>query len=433
MMIDLLPKLMHGYLFFSASQRWSAERIGDYQDLKLRTLVRHAAKQVPYYRQLFKEIGFDPAAFRGREDMHRIPLLDKEMVRTRAQELIAGNARRFGIIWESTSGSTGTPLHIIVDRGARAGKLATLVRAYQWGGYRFWMKTFSLQSYYLKNGFYETKPLFRVLRYDSNQFKRETAIEVIKLLQREEPQFFMGFPFDLLVFSRFAAEADLKIPSPKAMVVYGETLSDQKRASLEKAYNCEVYNYYSQHECASMIAECEEHSLHLVDDFAYHEFVHTDGSDASKAGRGELVGTNLYNYAMPLIRYRTRDDVTFDPEQKPCACGRRFTTVSEIVGKQCDYIETPDGRYLGAVMSHSIDNGQGVVVSQCVQDTIDHLTVNLVVDGSFTKASETALERDLRKRLGQEMQIDFRIVPQLEKRPGGKTPFILSKIGHKYA
>jgi len=431
-MVDLLPKLLRGYIRFSASQRWSSERIADYQNHQLKQLVRHAARHVPYYKMLFKQIGLDPLEFRGREDMHKIPLLDKEIVRTQTQDLIADNASRFGGIWESTSGSTGTPLQIIVDRGARSSKLVTLIRAYQWGGYRLGMKTFSLQSYYLKSGFYQYKPLFRVIRYDSNQFKRETAKKVLEVLQREKPKFVMGFPFDLLMFSQFASEAGLEIPAPKGMVVYGETLSNGKRLALQNAYRCPVFNYYSQHECASMIAECRYHSLHLIDDFAYHELINADGSDALTAGRGELVGTNLYNFAMPLIRYRTRDEVVFDPEERLCDCGRHFPVIKEIQGKQCDFIETPDGRYLGAVMSHSIDNGRGVVVSQCVQDALDHIYVNLVVDGTFSNESERALERDLRKRLGQEMNIDFRVVPQLEKRPGGKTPFILSKIGHEY-
>ena len=71
-------------------------------------------------------------------------------------------------------------------------------------------------------------------------------------------------------------------------------------------------------------------------------------------------------------------------------------------------------------------------MSQCIQDALDHVDINLIVDDSYTEASRQALERDLRKRLGIEMNIDFHLVPQLEKRSGGKTPFILSKIGHEY-
>ncbi len=423
----MIPNLVKRYLFYQRSQRWSLDRLQAYRDEQLRRIIRHAAEHVPYYCDLFKNIGLDPERFRGREDMHRIPLLDKETVRTRQQELIADNARHFGMAWESTSGSTGTPLRIIVDQGARSNKLAALLRSYHWADYRFGKRTFSLQSYYLEDDF-KYKRLFRTLRFDSNRLKRESALRVLRLLERFKPQFIMGFPFDLLMLSQFAAEAGLELPAPDSMVTYGETLSPHKRQSLETAYRCRVFNYYSQHECVSMIAECEQHSLHLADDFAYHEV-----ANEQEGGRGELVGTGLYNYAMPLIRYRTRDDLVIDPAKNLCPCGRSFPIIKEIIGKQCDYIETPDGRLLGAVMSHSMDHARGVKISQCVQDARDHVYVNLVVDNSYNDESQQALERDLRKRLGQEMTIDIRIVPQLEKRPGGKTPFILSKIGHHYA
>jgi len=430
-MLAKTKNLLKSYFFYQQSQYWSREQLEDYQNERLQLLIHHAARNVPYYRDLFRQIGLDPERFRGREDMHRIPLLDKETVRTSQKELIADNAGQFGIFWESTSGSTGTPLHIIVDRAARSNKLAALLRSYQWAGYRLGQKTFSLQSYYLKNDF-QYKRLFRTLRFDSNRFKKESAVRVIRLLGKFKPRFVMGFPFDLLMLSQFAAEADLALPAPDAMVTYGETLSPHKRRSLEAAYRSRVFDYYSQHECVSMIAECERHSLHLIDDFAFHEVVDEQRNDATAKGSGELVGTGLYNYAMPLIRYRTRDDVVLDLENKICPCGRAFTVLKEIIGKQCDYIETPDGRLLGAVMSHSMDNARGVMISQCVQDVLDHVYINLVVDGAYNDDSQRALERDLRKRLGQEMKIEFRIVPQLEKRPGGKTPFILSKIGHQY-
>jgi phenylacetate-CoA ligase len=432
-MLRRIRKFITSYSFYQNSQYWDQDKIGAYQDEKLRNLICHAGRNVSYYRNLFKQINFDYENFRGRADLKRIPLLDKETIRTRQKELIADNAGQFGIVWESTSGSTGTPLHIIVDQDTQMNKLAALLRSYQWAGYSLRMRTFSLQSYYINNADYEFKPIINVLRFDSNKLKKESAIEVAEEVNRRKPKFFMGFPFDLLLFSRFAEEAGIKIDSPKSMVTYGETLSNEKRTALESAYSCEVFDYYCHHEAVVMIAECEHHQRHLVDDFAYHELVDENGEDAWGAGKGELVGTGYYNYAMPLIRYRTRDDIELGDQSESCVCGRAFPIIDKIHGKQCDYIETPDGRFLGAVMSHSIDRGKGVVMSQCIQDAIDHIDVNLVVDSSYNQGSQSALEEDLRKRLGQEMKINFYIVSQLEKRSGGKTPFILSKIGHQYS
>ena len=431
-MLRLFPILISRYLFYLRSHKWSRQRLQAYQDHRLCKIVRHAGKNVPYYRKLFQEIGFEAEKFRGRVDMGKIPLLDKEVLRTREEEFMADNAEKYGITWDSTSGSTGTPLHLIVDDSTRVNKLIALIRSYHWAGYTFGKKTFSLQSYYLKNADTEYNGLYRVLRFDSNRLKKETALKVLMTINKIKPKFFMGFPFDFLMLSQFAAEAGMEINPPDSIVTYGETLSDKKRELLESAYKCKVYDYYSHHECAAMIAECKHNTKHLIEDFAYQEIVDENGEELTDGETGELVGTGLYNFAMPLIRYKTRDTVTMESNGWTCVCGRKFRIVRRIFGKQCDYLHTPDGRVLGAVMSHSIDQAKGMVMSQCVQDAVNHVWINMVTDSTFDENSLHELEKGLRKRLGNEMKIDFRKVSQLEKSRGGKTPFILSKIGNVY-
>jgi radical SAM superfamily enzyme YgiQ (UPF0313 family) len=70
----------------------------------------------------------------------RVPFLDKETVRTHKKELLADNANKFGITPDSTSGSTGTPLHFVLDNSVQANKIAALLRSYHWAGYFFGKK-----------------------------------------------------------------------------------------------------------------------------------------------------------------------------------------------------------------------------------------------------------------------------------------------------
>ncbi len=418
-------KVLKRYRFYKRSQFWTKAQIEQYQDEQLIKLVQHAGRNVPYYRNLFKEIGFNSEKFRGREDMHKIPFLDKEIVRTCQKELIADNARKFGITWDSTSGSTGTPLHFILDDAVQTNKIAALLRSYSWAGYKLGKKTFSLQSYYFKDHDYKFNRFYNILRFDSNKLKKESALKVIKEINSIKPKFFMGFPFDILMLGRFAEEEGIVIHSPQSIVTYGETLSKKKRKFLEKAYRCKVFDFFSLHECTAMISECEHGSMHLIEDFAYHEIL-------EEYGVRRLVGTSFYNYAMPLIRYETKDNISLSEKQETCSCGRHFRIVKEIIGKQCDYIEIPDGRFLGSVMSHSIDNARGVVCSQCIQNAIDQIDINIVIDKTYNEDSKIALEKGLRKRLGNEIKLCFKVVPQLEKSKSGKTPFIISRIGNKY-
>ena len=420
------------YVFFSMSQRWSREKLEAFQDARLKRLVAHAAEHVPYYRSLFREAGIDPVAFRGREDMHRIPLLDKDTLRTRKDEFVADNAARYGMNWDSTSGSTGTPLHFVVDDETKANKLAAVIRSYRWGGYIPWKKTFSVQSYRFgaPGTLYRNYRFVNLWRFDAKLLKRDTALKMVNMMNEIRPDMIIGYPFTILMISRFASENGIPLHPVGSIVTAGETLSESRRKALEEAYRCEVFDFYSHHENVALVSECREHTKHIHEDFSYCEVL--DGSGRESAdGAGELVGTGLYNYAMPLIRYRTGDTVVLEPAKR-CGCGREFRAVREIVGRQNDYLETPDGRFLGNVLEHSVDNARGVALSQCVQDAVDHIYVNVISDGTFDEDSQREFEKGLRARLGNEIRIDFRVVTELERTGSGKTPFILSKIGHSF-
>ncbi len=425
-------RLLRRYLFYRRSQHWTRRQLGAYQDEQLRRLIRHAGRHVPYYRELFETIGLDPTSFRGRRDLQRIPTLDKQTVRTRKADLTADNGRAFGMNAVSTSGTTGTPLKLILSDATERNVLASLLRAYRWSGYRFYRKTLSLQSYYHEQRDLVYKRLYNVLRFDSCRLSRESAVRAIQVINRTKPRFFMGFPFDYVMLTTFASEAGLEIEPPEALLSYGETLSREKRRLLESRLGCRVFDYYSHHESVVMAAECGHGTMHLMDDFACHEIVDEHGVEAAAGEGGELVGTSYDNYAMPLIRYRTGDTVEVDPTAAACPCGRRLPAVRKILGKQADYLKLPDGRVLGAVMSHSIDEAAGVVMSQCVQEAVDRITVRVVTDDTYDAASEIALEAGLRKRLGDQVALDITRVDRLEKSKRGKTPFIISRIGCEY-
>jgi phenylacetate-CoA ligase len=415
-------KVLARRYFYDRSQHWNEERLKKYQIEKLKRLFIHCEKNVPYYQKLFREIDFNPNRFSSLNDLLRIPTLSKETVRRDPESFLADNAMKCGITWDSTSGSTGTPLHFVLSDAVQANKIAALLRCFHWAGYRFGMKTFCVQSYYFQDADFKFSKIYNILRFDSNRLKKESALEAVKAINKFKPKFFMGFPFDLLMIARFAAESGITIVSPKSILTYGETLSQKKREKLEEMYHCPVFNFHSMHECSAMIGQCEHGKLHLIEDFAFHEI---------QEDSGKLIGTSYYNYSMPLIRYEIGDQVKTDGNQS-YSCGRPFRVVKEILGKSCDYIQTADGRILGAVMSHSIDNAKGVVCSQIIQEEIESLKVKIITDNKFDEKSQNELEKGLRKRLGNEMKIQFEKVNALEKRPSGKTPFILSRIGNKY-
>jgi len=426
--LQLPIKVIKNYLKYKKTQYWGKHSLEYFQDQKLIHLIQHASENVPYYKDLFKEIKLDTSTFRGRIDMHKIPLLEKETVRKNVDKLLAKNVAKFGLRWDSTSGSTGTPLNFVLDDQVQANKIAALLRSYNWAGYKFYKKTLSVQSYYFSDYGYKFNPFFNVLRFDTNRLCKKSVLNLLEKMNTWHPEMIMGFPFDIIMIAKIGIDNGKNIPTPKSIITYGETLSDNQRKKINKLYSCKIYDFYSMHENAAMISQCEAGNLHFIEDFSFHEVLSQSNNQALN---GELIGTNFYNYAMPLIRYRTMDNINLSDSRK-CKCKRNFRIVKTLSGKSCDHIKTPDGRFLGSVMSHSIDRAKGVVASQCIQDKIDHISVNLIIDHDFNENSLDNLIIGLRKRLGNQIKIDFNYVKELEKRKSGKTPFIISKIGNLY-
>ncbi len=434
-MYTTLPRTLYlSLLQYHRSQYWNRGTIGAYQDKMLCRLISHAAVHVPYYRRLFVDIGLNPATFRGRRDMGKIPFLEKETFRLNTRDFMADNADRYSPTWSQTSGSTGTPLSYILDAGALAHDAAAALRSYGWAGYYPGMKLFSVKDY-LKKWEFRYSQLGRVLNFDLNSINQDSGLRIWKEINKLKPTVFRSYPFTLMMLYQYGTQAGVDMHFPRRIITTGETLSRDLRQRLESRFHAEIFDYYGMTENASMITECPCHSYHVIEDVSFHEFCDPGTGHPIHDGRGEIIATNFYNYAMPLIRYRTGDFARLHPPSHTCPCGRNFRTVKTIEGRKEDYIETPEGTRLNLIET-PLNHGKGIMMGQYVQDRPDHMYVNIVPGPDFVKSSLVAVETDLRRLLNNSsIAIEFHLVDQLEyrgKNKTGKIPFIYSKTGKSF-
>ena len=66
---------------FEKTQWLSPEALRDRQVHQLRDLFTHCYAHVPYYRELFREINFDPATFESLEQLSALPVLTRDTIR----------------------------------------------------------------------------------------------------------------------------------------------------------------------------------------------------------------------------------------------------------------------------------------------------------------------------------------------------------------
>ena len=417
------------YFFYRKSQFWTKKQIEDYHDLQLKKIVRHAGMHVPYYRQMFKELGLDINKFKGIEDIEKIPFLDKETIRTRSKDFIADNARKFFPVWDKTSGSTGTPLKVLLDYTSIADKYAAVMRAYLWAGYRPGMNIFTLKGMSNTSQIIKFDTFKRTLRFNATKITEKNCCAVNRLLQQKQPFFFVGNARAMIDFYKVLDNSNNKIVRPAGIFCLGEKLTPDMRKFIETSYCTKAFDFYGNVENSAMICEMADNRKYISEDFFFPE-IFGDNGKVIKEGYGELVSTSFHNYAMPFIRYKTRDKIKLGRlrQSSPYA----FLPVDEIDGRIDNYIQIANGRkvYVSPNLIIDLLIGEKVSAFQFVQDRIDHVIVNLCVEKEFNYLNVKKIKNYFSKQLEEYVSLDVNIVDQLERNNSGKTPFILSKLNY---
>ena len=104
------------FKFLEKSQWWTYEQLEDYQNKRVQLLIKHAYLTVPYYHNLLKSLHLFPEDIKTKNDLNKLPVLTKDIVRRDPQLFISKDTYKEDIIRRSTSGSSGTPFEYIIDR-----------------------------------------------------------------------------------------------------------------------------------------------------------------------------------------------------------------------------------------------------------------------------------------------------------------------------
>jgi len=415
------------------SQYFDKKTIKENQEKKLKHIVKIAYDNVPYYRKLFRNNRLKPSDIRYIEDLNKIPILEKETVKKFGDDFISEDTDRKNIVAYTTGGTTGTPLTLYYTKDAIRYIFAfSEARFKHWAGVKSGDKVASfLHGADAFVPISQTKPpfwrwnkaynqlLFSVFHMNENNLKY-----YVKKNNEFQPKIIQGYTSAIDIFAKYILEYKIKVFSPKAILVSSETLFDVQRRDIEKAFNCKVYNGYSSAENVAHIAECEKGRLHINPELSIVELKKIVGTE----NKYEIIGTNLFNLVMPLLRYRTGDIITLATETK-CPCGRNFPLINSIEGRTDDMLMTPEGNYINSVYANMalalVNNIQEV---QIIQNKMDEIIVKVVKLENFNKYDLNLLIDRLKEKLGNKISIKVVFVNQIKRTRAGKFRFIISNI-----
>lgn len=413
------------------TQRASPDEIRDLQWSRLKLLLDHACKNVPYYRRIFRDIGLDLGDLKRPEDLSALPLLRKQDIRNNLNDLIAENVDRRFLHPDETGGSTGQNLFFYGDRRARAAALANFARMNEWAGVRvgdrtaiLWGTRFRVSSSErIKAAIHNW--VTNTVYISAYRMDAETLGKRLATLRRFRPDMLIGYPSSLYHLAGVVADSDRGRLKPRAIMTSGETLYDWQRSAIEEAFGSSIYNHYGCCEFGAMARECTvKDGLHIAAELLFVETVPVARSSSGEEIE-EMVITGLDNYGMPLIRYAIEDlgSITWEP----CACGLTLPRIKKLSGRVYDVIRAPNGNFLGGTFWGHILK-EGVERFQVVQDKIDEVTISLVPTSEFSETVKAYVLEKVRDACGETMKVQFEVLKDLPVTPAGKHRYVISKI-----
>jgi phenylacetate-CoA ligase len=420
----------------SESQWWDAERMGAWQDERLRAIVSHAHEHVPYYRELFDKHGIDPAKFRGREDLGRIPVLTRDTVKRRAEELKSRRPADRKLSEGHTSGTTGSPLSVYYGPDMIHMNYAVMDRQYDWAGAKLGGdgdRAAVVRGNVIVPLTQKQAPFWRHNRnlnqliMSSFHLTSDNLTSYFAALREFKPSVIDGYPSSLYVLAKTLLNRGETLPM-KAAITSSETLYDFQRAAIEQAFGCRVFDYYAAAERVVFAVECDRHEgHHLCAEYGITEFVDDDGIAVPRGQEGFMTGTSLHNTGMPLIRYRTTDRTALKTHS--CSCGRPLPLMEDVTTKAEDLLRLRDGRMIPpSVLTHPFKPLDCIEASQIVQTDLDRILIRLIPRPEYTPRHAEQLVSDLKKRLGDDMRIDIELVESMPRTARGKFKWVISQV-----
>lgn len=413
-----------------------AAELQAYQERRLAALLAHAYAHVPYYRRRWRELGLTPAKISCAADLKKLPLLTKDAVRTAGGGLLAENARRFHPVACRTSGSSGQPLPFYLDKGSQTLEFVYYWRHWSWAGFRLGDRFAELGSAFflgregLDQRTHLWQPHLRRLMLNSTQLSPAQARHLAEAVRRRRPRFLKGMASALYYLAVSLKEAGIRDLSFQAAFSNGEVLTPHYRHVVASVLNCRVLDSYGHMERTAAICECPRGGYHVNADYGVLELEAARPSPDGQTVFCRAVGTALYNFAMPLIRYDVGDTIETFAEPRACPCGRSLPLVKAIHGRSEDAIVTPDGRFITSMFILPEYVG-GIDFVQFVQRAPERLEIRLVPGSGWDDPRQEKLLAYARKMVGPQMRIDVaRVGPRdLITDPSGKRRSVISRVG----
>lgn len=393
-------------------------RIDQYQKEKLALLLDDVSKNVPFYNKYNNKTALDS-----------LPIVNKNIINANYNVFLSDKYLRKNLKKVSTSGSTGIPFVIFHNPEKVKRQIADMLYFNELCGYTIEQKLIYLRIWNEINrlNFFQ-KSIKNILPIDTANLSIEDTKRIIKKISNSKTTYSIlsyASSLELLERNLIAMKVTKVVGKISCIISMAEALPIRTKRNIEQIFGCSVYSRYSNSEngfIAHQIPGFEEN--YFINDASFLvEFLSLNSDEPVANGEpGRIIVTDLFNNALPLIRYDTGDIGV-----RNSINGK--AVIKRVEGRKLDFILATNGQMVSPhVVDYSLRTIQGIKQFQLIQidETKYVLKLNVNYNKNFDSIKELA-SNNLKSFLGKNAIISVESVNEIPLLDSGKRSIVVNQ------
>lgn len=406
---------------------WSKEDVRNWQETQLRAFIQHAYQHTVYYRNLFDSLGLKPEDIQHAEDLKKLPILTKDIIRTHYDELVADDVETMRYRENKTGGTTGSPMRFLCNEDVWGYVTAAKIDGWKQLGYRYGDKFAALGSSSILN----LKPslsrriydrIRREYGYNSLSLSDDRCAQYLADMRKKNIHYVYGYASAVYLLAKYARDHQEDVSFIKGAFTTSENLTDVYRKTIEEGFKCRVMDTYGARDAGVTAYEVTPGKYPLC------YCIIPEIVDEIAPNTGTFLTTCFLNYAFPLIRYDFGDVVTMVKEDSEF----NTTVLTKVIGRKSDVLHLDNGHVLTSpgftilmnkfdVVAYDIQKISGTEVKLQIQP----------VEGKWNKQQEERLSKEMQKIVGEGCAFSIEYVDHFEEGKNGKRRYFMNDCSNK--
>ncbi len=399
----------------------SQEQLKKRNDKIFLSILHKAYQRSPFYNKLYKDSKIDISRINGIDDIQRLPIITKEMIRLHHREMLTSSSWK--MLNNHTSGTSGSHLDVWESWDSIFREQAAHYCYRKRCGYTYGKDVMASLRGNLSHKEYSlwihcSKTLF----LSSYNVRPETTRHYVDAIHERKPKAIEGYPSSLYALACNIEEMGYEICIPLCFTS-SETLLDWMRTKIENVFHTKIYDTYGM----------TERTIQAFESFDHNGYFESPGYGVYEYGDEGTVTTSLINDSFPLIRYQIDDILELkDKDDISLAWGQIPSNIRRIKGRAMQYIQGKDGSlYSTASLTFIVKDCSSIKYSQFVQYEDEHVDLCVVpLSQELPESERSHIMKVVDSTIGLK-NMDFSITLIKEEdlilSPSGKFCYVVNK------